>query len=81
MVRTLPGAVPVACWTGAVRPDSPAYRTKNVTFMQFVHARLPIWLRPVTAKHANNQGENVHRSNSTTAIVLILNRILPRLIL
>ena len=36
------------------------------------HAWLPIWLRPVTAKRANNQGGNVHISNSTTPIVLIL---------
>ena len=35
------------------------------------HAWLPKWLRPVTAKRANNQGANVHISNSTTLIVLI----------
>ena len=45
---------------------------KNVTFSLVGHAWLPIWLRPLTAKHANNQGENVHISNSTTPIVLIL---------
>ena len=36
------------------------------------YARLPIWLCPLTAKRANNQGENVHISNSTTPIVLTL---------
>ena len=36
------------------------------------HARLPKWLHPVTAKRANNQGENVHISNSAEPIVLIL---------
>ena len=45
---------------------------KNVTFSPVGHAWLSIWLRPVTAKRANNQGENVHISNSTTLIVLIL---------
>ena len=45
---------------------------KNVTFSPVGHASLPKWLRPVTAKRANNQGENVHISNSTTPIVLIL---------
>ena len=45
---------------------------KNVTFLPVRHAWLSIWLRPVTAKRANNQGENVHISNSTTLIVLIL---------
>ena len=45
---------------------------KNVTFSPVGHAWLPIWLRPVRAKRANNQGENVHISNSTTPIVLIL---------
>ena len=45
---------------------------KNVTFSPVGHAWLPKWLHPVTAKRANNQGENVHISNSTTPIVLIL---------
>ena len=45
---------------------------KNVTFPPVGHARLPIWLRPLSVKRANNQGENVHISNSTTLIVLIL---------
>ena len=45
---------------------------KNVTFSPVGHAWLPKWLRPVTAKRANNQGENVHISHSTTPIVLIL---------
>ena len=36
------------------------------------HAWLPIWMRPLTAKRANNQEENVHISNSTTPIVLTL---------
>ena len=49
-----------------------AYRTKNVTFSPVGHARLPIWLRPLAAKRANNQGENVPISNSTTPIVLNL---------
>ena len=46
---------------------------KNVTFSSVGHAWLPIWLRPVTTKRANNQGENVHNiSHSTTPTVLIL---------
>ena len=45
---------------------------KNVRFSPVGHAWLPIWLRPVTAKRANNQRENVHLSNSTTPIVLSL---------
>ena len=47
---------------------------KNVTFSPVGHVWLPKWPRPVAAKHANNQGGNVHRpiSNSTTPIVLIL---------
>ena len=45
---------------------------KNATFSPVGHAWRPKWLRPVTAKHANNQGGNVHISNSTTLIVLIL---------
>ena len=45
---------------------------KNVTFSPVGHAWLPKWLRPVTAKRANNQGENDHISNSITPIVLIL---------
>ena len=45
---------------------------KHVTFSPVGHAWLPKWLRPVTAKRANNQEENVHISNSTTPIVLIL---------
>ena len=49
----------------------PSLPHKNVTFSPVGHAQLPIWLRPVTAKRANNQGENVHISNSTTPIVLI----------
>ena len=44
---------------------------KNVTFSPVGHAWLPKWLRPVTAKRANNQGGNVHMSNYTTPIVLI----------
>ena len=44
---------------------------KNVTFSPVGHAWLPK-LRPVAAKRANNQGQNVHISNSTTPIVLIL---------
>ena len=35
-------------------------RTKNVTFSPVGHAWQPKWLRPMTAKRANNQGENVH---------------------
>ena len=42
---------------------------KNVTFYQGGHVWQPKWLRPLTAKRANNEGENVHLSNSTTAIV------------
>ena len=65
-----------ACGTlngsSAARFSSQAYQTKNVTFSPVGHARLPIWLRPLTAKRANNQGENIHISNSTTPIVLIL---------
>ena len=45
-------------------------RTK--TFSPVGYSWLPIWLSPVTAKGANNQGEKVHMSNSTTPIVLIL---------
>ena len=45
---------------------------KNVTFSPVGHAWLPQWLCPVTAKRANNQGENVHISNSTTPVVSIL---------
>ena len=50
---------------GAVRPDSPAKPTAQkkrhiLAAMPVGHARLPIWLRPLTAKRANNQGENVH---------------------
>ena len=45
---------------------------KNVSFSPVSHAWLPKWLRPVTTKRANNQRENVHISNSTTLIVLIL---------
>ena len=44
----------------------------NVPFSPVGHARLSKCLRPVTAKRANNQGGNVHISNSTTPIVLIL---------
>ena len=44
---------------------------KNVTLSPVGHVWLPIWLRPVTAKQANNQWDNVHISNSTTPIVLI----------
>ena len=58
--------------SSAARFSSQAYRSKKVTFSPVGHARLPIWLRPLTAKGANNQGENVHISNSTTPIVLIL---------
>ena len=53
--------------------SSPGWQSpKNVTSSPVGHAWQPIWLHPVTAKHANNQGENVHISNSTTPIVLIL---------
>ena len=48
---------------------------KDVTFSPVGHAWLPKWLRPVTAKHANNQGGGnvrIYISNSTTPIVLIL---------
>ena len=45
---------------------------KNVTFLPVFQAWLPKWLRPVTAKRANHQEENVHISNSTTPIVLTL---------
>ena len=45
---------------------------KNVTFSPVGHAWLPKWLRPVTAKRANNQGGNGPISHSTTPIVLIL---------
>ena len=45
---------------------------KNVTLSPVRHAWLPKWLRPVTAKRANNQGGHVHISNSTTPIMLIL---------
>ena len=46
---------------------------KNVTFSPVGHAWLPIWLRPVTAIwRENNQGGNVHISNSTAPTVLIL---------
>ena len=45
---------------------------KKVTFSPVGHVWLPKWLRPVRAKRANNQGENVHISNCTTPIVLIL---------
>ena len=44
---------------------------KHVTFSPVGPAWLPKWLCPMTAKRANNQGENVHISNSTTPIVLI----------
>ena len=49
----------------------PSLLHKNVTFSPIGHAWLPIWLRPVTTKHANNQAENVHIyiSNSTTDCV------------
>ena len=33
---------------------------KNVTFSPVCHAWLLKWLRPMTAKRANNQGGNVH---------------------
>ena len=33
---------------------------KNVTFSAVRHAWLPIWLRPLIAKRANNQGGNAH---------------------
>ena len=50
--HTLPGAVPVAHWMWAVRPDSPAKPTlKNVTFSPAGYARLPIWLHPLTANN------------------------------
>ena len=60
---TLLGGCQGYAWVGVVQ---------NVTFSPVGHAWLPKWLRPVTAKHANNQGENVQKSNSTTPIVLIL---------
>ena len=44
----------------ARRFASQPYRTKYVTFSPVRHVRLPIWLRPVTAKRANIQGGNVH---------------------
>ena len=72
---------------GWLSGSGPGWRSHNVIFSPVGHAWLPKWLRPVTAKHANNQGENVHISNSTTQIVLIfvsgiaLTRILPGLIL
>ena len=45
---------------------------KNVTFSPVGHAWLPKWLRPVTAKCTNNQGENVHISNSTTFVLILV---------
>ena len=46
---------------------------KNVTFSQVGHAWLPKWLRPVTAKRANNQGEKLRDcSNSVRLIVFFL---------
>ena len=36
------------------------------------HSRQSVMLRPVTAKRANNQGEKVHISNSSTPNILIL---------
>ena len=62
---------------------------KNITFSPAGHAWLPKWLCPVTAKHANNQGENVHISISTNLGVggqlrdcsnSQVNRVLPGLI-
>ena len=50
----------------------PSLPHKNFTFSPAGHAQLAIWLCPVTAKCANNQGENVHISNSTTPTELIL---------
>ena len=47
----------------------PSLPHKNITFSPVGHARLLIWLRQLTAKRVNNQGENVHMSNSTTPIV------------
>ena len=38
----------------------------GVTFSLVGHARLPIWMRPLTAKRATNQGKHVNISNCTT---------------
>ena len=57
-------------WLSVSGPEWQSH--KNVTFSPVGHAWLPKWLRPVTAKRANNQGGNVHISNSTTPTVLIL---------
>ena len=46
--------------------------TKTSHSRQSGHAWLPKWLCPVAAKRANKQGGNVHISNATTLIVLIL---------
>ena len=60
-------------WLSGSGPGCHGWQShKNVTFSPVGHAWLPKWLRPVTAKRANNQGGTVHISNSITPIVLIL---------
>ena len=65
---------PGTTWSlGWLSGSGPRWQShKNVTFSPVGHAWRPKWLRPVTAKRANNQGGNVHISNNTTLIVLIL---------
>ena len=57
-------------WLSGSGPEWQSH--KNVTFSLVGHAWMSKWLRPATAKRANNQGGNVHISNSTTPAVLIL---------
>ena len=80
MAHTLPGAGwqcecmahTIVEWEQCGQILQPSLVHQNVTFSPVGHARLPIWLRPLTAKRANNQGKRVNISNSTTLIGLTL---------